>query len=241
MSETETETENIQLKIALSTDQGPQCPHNSPNLINENEQDIDRDQEGNAEKELGIKTDKLMRQLLQDDMDELDIIIEVPKHSRIKYEFDKDAQRIVCDRILNTPFTYFFNYGYVPNTLSDDGDPMDAVVLMEDSLIPGCAIRCRILGYLETMDEKGEDPKLVVCPVSKIDASFDGWKDVMDISITILNKLVYFFTHYKDLEPGKYVKVGHFCGKDDAKKKLIDSRVQYYSGLLDVVDESMNA
>jgi inorganic pyrophosphatase len=183
--------------------------------------------------EIEKETDKWIEILLEENSTEVEVIVEIPKNSRIKYEYDKEAQRMVCDRILTTPFSYFFNYGYIPNTLSEDGDPIDAVILMEDAIYPGCSIRCRILGYLETKDEKGNDPKLILCPTSKIDPGYDHWRDILDISIAILNKLKYFFTHYKDLEEGKFVEVGHFMGKEDAKQMIIESRMLYYSNLMD--------
>jgi inorganic pyrophosphatase len=179
------------------------------------------------------ETDRWMSILLEENSEEMDVIIEIPRNSRIKYEYDKVSQRMVCDRVLTTPFSYFFNYGFLPNTLSEDGDPIDAVVLMEDAIFPGCSIRCRILGVLETEDEKGQDPKLILCPVSKVDPGYDHWKDILDVSIAILNKIKHFFTHYKDLEEGKYVKVGHFMSKEDARQIIIDSRIRYFSGLMD--------
>jgi inorganic pyrophosphatase len=184
------------------------------------------------EKLIEMELDKCMEVLLEENSEEINVIIEIPRNSRIKYEYDKVAQRMVCDRVLTTPFSYFFNYGYLPNTLSEDGDPIDAVILMEDAIFPGCSIRCRLLGVLETEDEKGTDPKLILCPVSKVDPGYDHWRDILDVSISILNKLKHFFSHYKDLEEGKFVKVGHFLSKEDARQIVFDSRVRYYSNLL---------
>lgn len=184
------------------------------------------------ETELEKETEQWMNLLLEENSEEAEVIIEIPRNSRVKYEYDKITQRIICDRILSTPFSYFFNYGYIPNTLSSDGDPIDAVVLMEDAIYPGCSIQCRILGYLETKDEKGDDPKLILCPTTKVDPGCNHWNDILDISISILNKIKHFFTHYKDLEEGKFVEVGNFMGKDDAKQLIIDSRIQYFSNLI---------
>lgn len=111
-------------------------------------------------------------------MSEIDVVIEIAKGSHIKYEYDKERNMIVCDRILHTPMKYPFNYGFIPNTLSEDGDPLDVVVLMEDELIPGCMVKCKILGYLDTKDDAGNDPKLIVCPVGKIDPI---WSDIDDL------------------------------------------------------------
>lgn len=111
-------------------------------------------------------------------MAEVDVIIEISKSGHIKYEYDKERNMIRCDRILHTPMKYPFNYGFIPNTLSEDGDPLDVVVLMDDKLVPGCMIKCKILGYLDTKDDAGNDPKLIVCPIEKVDPS---WKDVDDL------------------------------------------------------------
>ena len=162
-------------------------------------------------------------------LNEVEVIIEIPRNSRVKYEYDKQSQRIVCDRILTTPFSYFFNYGYIPNTLSDDGDALDAVVLMDEPLVPGCSIQCRIMGLLETSDEKGNDPKIVLCPSVSVDPCYEHWNDILDVSIGMLNKLKHFFSHYKDLEKGKFVQVGSFLGREDAKQVVADSRIVFYS------------
>jgi inorganic pyrophosphatase len=123
---------------------------------------------------------------------------------------------LVCDRILHTPMKYPFNYGFIPNTLSEDDDPLDAVVLMDDELLPGCLIKCKILGYLDTKDDAGNDPKMIVCPVDNIDPT---WKDVDDLfsdklDVHTLNKIKYFFEHYKDLE-NKTVIVGEFYNNNE--------------------------
>ena len=183
--------------------------------------------------EMDTQTAQWMDALIRENTEELEVIVEIPKGSHVKYEYDKKTQRIICDRILSTPFFYFFNYGYVPNTLSEDGDPLDVVLLMEDALFPGCSIRCRVLGVLETSDEKGTDPKLIVCPISRIDSFYDHLKDVMDVSVGLLNKIKHFFEHYKDLEKGKYVKVGHFLNSEVARRILFDARIAYYSQMID--------
>jgi inorganic pyrophosphatase len=123
-------------------------------------------------------------------MSEVDVIIEISKGSHIKYEYDKERNMIVCDRILHTPMKYPFNYGFIPNTLSEDGDPLDVVVLMDDELVPGCVIKCKILGYLDTKDDEGNDPKIIACPIGKIDPM---WRDIDDLftleSIQRINNL----------------------------------------------------
>ena len=115
-------------------------------------------------------------------MEEVDVIIEIAKGGHIKYEYDKEKNIIVCDRILHTPMKYPFNYGFIPNTLSEDSDPLDAVVLMDDELVPGCMIRCKILGYLDTRDDAGNDPKIIVCPIGKVDPMWNHIDDLISIT-----------------------------------------------------------
>jgi len=159
-------------------------------------------------------------------MSEIDVIIEISKGSHIKYEYDKDMNIIVCDRILHTPFKYPFNYGFVPNTLSEDKDPLDVVVLMDDELIPGCKIRCKILGYIDTKDDAGNDPKMIVCPIERIDPTWKNINDIQDINSHTLTKIKYFFQHYKDLE-NKSVYVGEFYAKIDAVNIYNESLQRY--------------
>lgn len=141
--------------------------------------------------------------------------IEIPKNSKIKYEFDKTLNAIVCDRVLHTPFEYFFNYGYIPNTLSPDGDALDAVIIMEESIFPGCYIKCKIIGCLETSDDQGIDPKLILCPISKIDPLCKNINEYTDLPKHTLEKIKYFFQHYKDLE-NKNVSIGNFLSKNES-------------------------
>ena len=145
----------------------------------------------------------------------VDVFIEIAKNSHIKYEYDKERKALVCDRILHTPFNYQFNYGFIPDTLSEDGDPIDVVVIMEDELIPGSYINCKLLGYLETKDESGIDPKLIMCPSKKVDPTYSSYINISDINFSLREKIKYFFSHYKDLEHKKVV-IGTFRGKHDA-------------------------
>jgi len=145
----------------------------------------------------------------------IDVFIEIAKNSHIKYEYDKERKALICDRILHTPFMYQFNYGFIPNTLSEDNDPIDVVVIMEDELVPGSYINCRLLGYLETKDDSGVDPKLIMCPSKKVDPAYSFYRNISDIHSAVRDKIKYFFSHYKDLE-NKKVNVGAFKNKHDA-------------------------
>ena len=147
----------------------------------------------------------------------IDVFIEIAKNSHIKYEYDKERKALICDRILHTPFKYQFNYGFIPNTLSEDSDPIDVVVIMEDELVPGCYINCKLIGVLETSDDAGNDPKLIMLPSYKIDPAYKTYNNINEISKSTRDKIEYFFTHYKDLE-NKKVVVGEFKDKEEAFK-----------------------
>ena len=153
---------------------------------------------------------------------EVDVFIEIAKNSHIKYEYDKERKALICDRILHTPLNYQFNYGFIPNTLSEDGDPIDVVVIMDDELMPGCYINCKLIGVLETSDDAGNDPKLIMLPSYKIDPAYAAYNNINEISKSTRDKIEYFFTHYKDLE-NKKVVVGHFKDKEEAFKIYEDS------------------
>jgi inorganic pyrophosphatase len=155
---------------------------------------------------------------------EIDVFIEIAKNSHIKYEYDPELKALVCDRILHTPLNYEFNYGFIPNTLSLDGDPLDVVVLMDDELVPGCYIKCKFLGLLETEDDQGIDPKIIMCPCKKVDPKYNGCNSIKDIPQSTREKIQYFFTHYKDLE-NKFVRVGNWLDRDEAVSLYLSSIV----------------
>ena len=156
----------------------------------------------------------------------VDVFIEISKGSNIKYEFDKVKNALVCDRFLHTPFRYIFNYGFIPNTLSQDSDPIDVVVITEESLISGCYIKCKIIGCLETADSEGNDPKLIVCPINKIDPKSKVINDIDNLSNFVLEQIEYFFSHYKDLE-NKHVTIGNFVPKEKAIEIYKESILNY--------------
>ena len=151
----------------------------------------------------------------------VEVFIEIQKGSCIKYEYDKKKKALVCDRILHTPFAYPFNYGFIFNTLSLDGDPLDVVVLTDHELLPGSYVKCNILGCLETTDDEGDDPKIIACPTNKIDPTYD-YRNITELPPHILEKIKYFFAHYKDLE-NKRIVVGSFLDKLQAHQILADS------------------
>lgn len=163
-------------------------------------------------------------------MSEVEVIIEIAKGSHIKYEYDKERNMIICDRVLHTPMKYPFNYGFIPNTLSEDGDPVDVVVLMDDELLPGCSIKCKILGYLDTKDDAGNDPKLIACPIGKIDPMWKCCDNITyaggKIDFHTMDKISYFFKHYKDLE-NKMVEVGVFYSQEMAEQVYKDSKERF--------------
>ena len=154
----------------------------------------------------------------------VNVFIEISKNSHIKYEYNKDLNALVCDRILHTPFKYEFNYGFIPGTLSEDGDPLDAVIIMDDELVPGCYIGCRFLGVLYTADDHGNDPKIIMCPADKVDPTYKSLHSIDFLPELTANKIQYFFSHYKDLE-NKTVHIGGWGSKKEAIKIYFDSLI----------------
>lgn len=148
----------------------------------------------------------------------IEVHIEIPKNTHVKYEYDHENDKLICDRVLHTPFTYPFNYGYIPNTLAGDGDPLDAVVVMHDPLISNCYIECKIVGALITEDEKGMDEKLIMVPSDKVDPSSKTILDINDIHETTKEKIKFFYEHYKKLEPNKWVKVTGYVNRETAEE-----------------------
>lgn len=160
--------------------------------------------------------------------DEIQVIIEIPMGGEpIKYEIDKDSQAIFVDRILGTSMRYPCNYGYVPQTLCGDGDPVDVLVYMDRPLLPGSVVKCRPVGVLKMTDESGEDAKLLAVPVSKITPLYDTVKDIQDVPPLVLKQVEHFFEHYKDLESGKWVKIDGWEGVDAAKAEITSSIESY--------------
>ncbi len=163
--------------------------------------------------------------------DEINVIIEIPKDAEpVKYEVDKASGAIFVDRILSTPMRYPCNYGYVPGTLGDDGDPLDALVILPLPLVPGAVIRCKPVGMLHMTDEAGGDEKLVVVPVEKIFAGYAHIEDIGDVSGHWLERIGHFFEHYKDLEKGKWVKLDGWANAAEAKAEIRRGIERYAQG-----------
>jgi inorganic pyrophosphatase len=155
------------------------------------------------------------------------VIIEIPKGSNIKYEYDMESGFIIVDRKLFTAMYYPCNYGFIPNTLEKDGDPVDVLVLGETPLAPLSLIKVIPIGVLQTEDEEGHDSKIVAIPTSKIDPSFSGVSDIGDVPQHLKDQIKHFFEHYKELEKGKFVKISGWEGKESAVKKISDAINSY--------------
>ena len=153
----------------------------------------------------------------------IDVIVEVPCGSRLKYEIDHDTNNepiLRLDRILATSMTYPGNYGYIPNTLAQDGDPLDALILTEYQLHPGCIINCRPVGVLLMSDEKGIDEKILVVPVTEVDPSYEYLQELSQIPQTTLDKINHFFTYYKMNDPTRWSKVDGFRDRAEAERLI---------------------
>ena len=141
--------------------------------------------------------------------EDINVIIEVAHGGQpIKYEMDKEAGTLVVDRFLYTPMAYPGNYGFVPHTLSEDGDPIDVLICNNRQLVPGCVINVRPIGVLIMEDNAGQDEKILAVPSHAVTRAFDDIHDVSDLPEIQRQRIEHFFEHYKDLEPGKWVKVG---------------------------------
>ncbi len=157
--------------------------------------------------------------------DDINVIIEIPSNSDpVKYEVDKETGALFVDRFMNTAMFYPCNYGYIPHTLSDDGDPVDVLVMSPYALISGSVVQCRPVGMLQMTDEAGEDAKVIAVPH---DPMYDDVQDIGDIAQRTLDKLAHFFEHYKDLEKNKWVKLDGWVGKAEAKVEIMDSLARY--------------
>ncbi len=159
---------------------------------------------------------------------EINVIIEIPMHGEpVKYEIDKSSGALFVDRFLSTAMFYPTNYGYIPNTLSLDGDPVDVLVVTPVPLISGAVIRSRVIGMLNMTDESGQDAKLLAVPIDKLCRLYQSMKTYEDMPKDLLLSLEHFFKHYKDLEEGKWVQIDGWSGPEAALKEITESIKRY--------------
>ena len=160
--------------------------------------------------------------------EDFNVIIEIPMHGDpIKYEVDKETGAMFVDRFMSTAMHYPCNYGYIPKTLSEDGDPVDVLVITPVALITGVVVRCRPVGLLRMTDEAGVDGKLIAVPVDKLCSLYKEVKKPEDLPPLLLKQISHFFEHYKDLEQGKWVKVEGWVGPDEAGKEILEGVARY--------------
>ena len=163
---------------------------------------------------------------------DFNVIIEVPSHSDpVKYEVDKDTGAMFVDRFMGTSMHYPCNYGYIPNTLSEDGDPADVLVITPIPVITGSVVRVRPLGMLRMSDEAGRDAKIIAVPVDKLSSLYSHMNSVRDLPKSLLDSISHFFDHYKGLELGKWVKIEGWVDADEAKKEITESIERFKSAV----------
>ena len=156
------------------------------------------------------------------------VVIEIPANaSPIKYEVDKDFDALMVDRFMATPMFYPANYGYINKTLADDGDPLDVLVVTPYPVVPGSVIRCRPVGMLNMSDESGRDEKLIAVPHDKLSSLYKDVKEYTDLPALLMQQIEHFFENYKDLEPGKWVKIDGW-ENSAAALKVIEKSVANY-------------
>jgi inorganic pyrophosphatase len=159
---------------------------------------------------------------------DFNVVIEISANAApVKYEFDKEAGAIFVDRFMSTAMFYPTNYGFVPNTLSGDGDPVDVLVMTPHPLPPGVVVRCRALGMLKMEDEAGVDGKIIAVPVEKLCPMYKNIQTLEDIPLLLKEQISHFFEHYKDLEKGKWVKVTGWVGVEGATEELVSGVANY--------------
>ena len=160
--------------------------------------------------------------------EEFNVIIEIPMNADpIKYEVDKETGAVFVDRFMSTAMHYPCNYGYVPRTLSGDGDPVDVLVIAPFALNTGVVVRCRPVGMLNMQDEAGDDTKVLAAPIDKLTNLYRQIQSPRDLPEATLSQIAHFFQHYKDLEPGKWVKLAGWVGAEDAKREILEGVARY--------------
>ena len=159
---------------------------------------------------------------------DFNVVIEIPMNADpIKYEVDKESGAIFVDRFMGTSMHYPCNYGYVPHTIADDGDPVDVLVITPFPLLPGVVVRCRPIGVLKMQDESGGDAKVLAVPVDKVLPIYTHWQKPEDLNDLRLQQIQHFFEHYKDLEEGKWVKLLGWGDAEEAKKLIVEAMNRY--------------
>lgn len=152
---------------------------------------------------------------------DINVVVEIPQGSSVKYEIDKESGAVVVDRFLFTSMSYPAAYGFIPGTLAEDGDPADALVLVPSQVVPGAVVRCRPIGMLQMEDESGQDEKIICVPHDKISLTYKDVQAVEDLPAIMRQQIEHFFTRYKDLEPGKWVKVTGWADKAAAEAVIV--------------------
>lgn len=153
---------------------------------------------------------------------QINVIIEIPANSPpVKYEVDKETDMLMVDRFISAPMFYPCNYGFIPNTLCGDGDPADVLVITPYPLVHHCMIKCRPVGILKMSDESGEDAKIIAVPIDKLSTEYRHINDINQVSQLLKDQIEHFFTHYKSLEAGKWVKIDGWHGTDSAKAEIL--------------------
>ena len=159
---------------------------------------------------------------------DINVVIEIPAHADpVKYEVDKESGAIFVDRFMGTAMHYPCNYGYIPHTIAGDGDPVDVLVVTQFALPPGVVVRCRPVGMLSMTDEAGADAKVLAVPVDKLTTMYRSVESPRDLPQITLDQISHFFAHYKDLEPGKFVKINGWFGQEEAKKEIMEGVARY--------------
>lgn len=151
---------------------------------------------------------------------EINVFIEIPKQGSIKYELDKDSGIVFVDRFLYTAMVYPFNYGFIPCSKAEDGDPVDVLVLSDQAVQAGTVLPSKPIGMLEMEDEAGIDTKVLAVPLKKIDPVYGEYEDIGSIPQAVADKIKHFFEHYKELESGKWVKVRNWQGRKIAEEEI---------------------
>lgn len=163
--------------------------------------------------------------------EEINAVIEIPKGSSIKYEIDAESGMVFVDRKLFTAMFYPCNYGFIPQSREDDGDPVDVLILGNDAVIPMSVIRANPIGILLTEDEEGQDSKVVAVPIAKLDPSFSNITNINNVPEHTRNEIKHFFEHYKELEKGKYVKVKGWEDKEVANRRILEAIDRYRNNI----------